>query len=91
MAKKDNVGLASLDAKLDRVIDALVAKADSSRIDELEKHIDERFKQVMTAIDSLAASVQGLALEYAAVKTQLARHEEWIKLLAKKNGVKLPV
>ncbi|OGG76746.1 hypothetical protein A3B35_02965 [Candidatus Kaiserbacteria bacterium RIFCSPLOWO2_01_FULL_54_24] len=90
MAKK-KITLESLDKKLDRVIDVLVTKADTGRIDELEKRIDKRFEQVMTAIDSLATAVHELTLEYAAVKTQLARHEEWFKILAKKTGVKLPV
>ena len=88
MAKK-KITLDSLDKKLDRVSDVLVAKADTSRIDELERRIDERFEQVMTAIDSLTTAVHELTLEYAAVKTQLARHEEWFKILAKKTGVKL--
>lgn len=83
--------LTTLDKKLDRVIDALVTKPDNSRIDELEKRIDDRFEQVLTAIDSLAKAIHELTVEYAAVKTQLARHEEWIKILAKKNGIKLPM
>ncbi|OGG53929.1 hypothetical protein A2851_03425 [Candidatus Kaiserbacteria bacterium RIFCSPHIGHO2_01_FULL_53_29] len=91
MTKKKNIGFRELDAKLDRVIDVLVTKVDNSRIDELEKRIDLRFEQVMTAIDGLATAVHELTLEYAAVKTQLARHEEWFKILAKKTGVKLPI
>ena len=91
MAKKQSVTLQSLDKKLDRVIDVLVTKADNARIDDLEKRIDERFEQLMAAIDRLASAVHELTLEYAAVKTQLARHEEWIKIIAKKHGIKLPM
>lgn len=91
MAKKTNVSLASLDKKLDRVIDVLVTKADTKRVDELERKMDKRFQEVMTAIDRLAKTISDLTMEYAAVKIQLARHEEWIQLLAKKGGIKLPV
>ena len=91
MANKTNVSLASLDKKLDRVIDVLVTKADTKRVDELERKMDKRFQEVMTAIDRLAKAMSDLTMEYAAVKIQLARHEEWIQLLAKKSGVKLPV
>ncbi len=90
MTRRKEIGFKELDAKLDRVIDALVTKADNSRIDQLERRIDERFEQVMKAIDNLAKAVSELTMEYAAVKIQLSRHEEWIKLIAKKSGVKLP-
>ena len=89
MAKK-KITLESLDKKLDRVIDVLVTKADTSRIDELEKRIDKRFEQVMTAIDSLTTNVGKMLLEYAAISAKLSRYEEWFKILAKKTGVKLP-
>lgn len=47
----------------------------------------------MTKVENikLAQTMHELTLEYAAVKTQLAKHEEWIKLLAKKGGIKLPM
>ena len=90
MAKKQRVTLESLDKKIDRVITVLVTKADTGRIDELEKRIDKRFEQVMTAIDSLATNVGKMLLEYAAISAKLSRYEEWFKILAKKTGVKLP-
>ena len=90
MAKK-RITLESLDKKIDRIIDVLVMKSDTKRIDELERKIDKRLQEVVTAIDKLAKTVSDLAMEYAAVKIQLARHEEWIQLLAKKTGVKLPM
>lgn len=89
MAAK-NVTLQTLDKKIDRVIDVLVTKTDTKRIDKLERKMNKRFQEVMTAIDKLAKAVSDLTMEYAAVKIQLARHEEWIQLLAKKSGVKLP-
>lgn len=89
MAKKKNIGFKELDAKLDRIIDVLVTKADTSRVDALEKRIDERFGQVLAAIDKLATTIGKLNLEYAAISAKLTRYEEWFKILAKKTGVKL--
>ena len=88
--KNEQVTLSSLDKKLDRVIDVLLTKADTVRVDEFEAKVDLKFQEVLAGIDNLAKVIGDLTLEYAAVKTQLARHEEWIKLIAKKSGVKLP-
>jgi hypothetical protein len=91
MGKKRQITLESLDAKIDRVIGALLIKADTKRIDELGRKVDRRFQDVMGAIDKLAKTISDLTMKYAAVKMQLARHEEWIQLLAKKSGIKLPL
>jgi len=90
--KKKAIGFDEIDKKLDRVIDAMVTHEDIKQLEErLDLKIDQRIGEVLTAIDGLVKAVSDLTLEYAAVKTQLARHEEWIKLIAKKNGVKLPM
>ena len=39
--------------------------------------------------DSIAKSISDLRLEYAAISTQLSRHERWIKEIAEKVGLKL--
>ena len=93
MTKIKKSGFEELNNKLDRVIDSMTTREDIARLDnrinELEAKFDQRFHDVLTAIDRLAKTVSDLALEYAAVKTQLARHEEWIHILAKKAKVKL--
>ena len=53
MAKTKKLGFKELDAKLDRIIGVLVTKADTTRIDNPEKRIDERFQKVLLAIDKL--------------------------------------
>ena len=81
-----------INVKLDRVIDAMLTHHDLQRLeDKLESKIDKRFSEVMQSIDNLAKAISELTMEYAAVKIQLARHEEWIRLIAKKNRVKLPL
>ncbi len=88
MAKKAEFDV--LNEKLDRVIDAMVTHEDLRQLEErLELKIDKRFNQVMTAIDALTKAVTDLRLEYMVINTQLNRHEEWIRLIAKKAGVKL--
>lgn len=94
MATKDDLMEVEkrLDNKIDGVIDAMVTYEDVAQLEErLEQKIDKRIGEVLTAIDRLAKVVGDLALEYAAVKNQLARHEEWIHVLAKKAKVKLGV
>ena len=85
MAKK-KITLESLDKKLDRVIDVLVTKADTGRIDELEKRIDKRFEQ--KKIDGLLKVISEQQKEeskklinltpqtYVGVAEKLATYEE---------------
>jgi predicted nucleic acid-binding Zn-ribbon protein len=59
---------------------------------ELKKEVvalRETVQGLAVAVDSLAKAIDDLRLEYAAIKNQLARHEEWIKKIAEKAGVKL--
>ncbi|MFZ2556088.1 MAG: hypothetical protein WAZ27_02235 [Minisyncoccia bacterium] len=94
MTKKNPTEFDELHAKLDRVIDAMATKDDitrlEGRIERLEQKSEERFHQVMSSIDALTKAVSDLKLEYAVVIEQLKRHEEWIRLIAKKAGVELP-
>lgn len=91
---KNRTGFDELNDKLDRVIDTMATSDDISRldarIDELDRKFERKFNDVMNAIDGLAKAVSDLTLEYAAVKMQLMRHEEWIRLIAERAGVKLP-
>ncbi len=95
MAKKTikkALGFNDIDRKLDRMIDAMVTHEDLIQLGErLEQRIDKRFAEVMTAIDHLATHVSSVMMEYVAVKNQLARHEEWFKIIAKKNNILLPM
>ena len=90
---KKVVGVDDLNEKLDRIIDAMATSNDIARLDlrmeKLERKSEERFHRVMTAIDGLVKVVTDMQREYAAVSVQLSRHEEWIRLIAKKSGVTL--
>jgi len=51
--------------------------------------LDEKLDRHLVLLDKLVEKVDAMRLEYAAVSTQLSRHEEWIKKLAEKAGVAL--
>ena len=90
--KKKNIGFRELDAKLDRVVGAMLTREDLKLLGKsLERKIDERIAEVIEAIDKLATAVSALNLEYAAISAKLTRYEEWFRILAKKTGVKLPI
>ena len=43
----------------------------------------------MVSVDNLAKVISDLNIEYAAITHQLNKHEEWIKQIAEKVGLKL--
>lgn len=87
--RKSLVTLESLDAKLDRVIDAMVTRQEFDTLTNRVQAIEQTLHQVLLSIDKLAKSVDDLLLEYASIKVQLDRHERWFKEIAKKTGVEL--
>ncbi|MBI4068263.1 hypothetical protein HY413_02545 [Candidatus Kaiserbacteria bacterium] len=89
-ARKQRTGFDELNDKLDRVIDVISDMATKDDIARLDAKFERKFNGVMNAIDGLTKAVSDLTLEYAAVKMQLSRHEERIRLLEERAGVKLP-
>jgi len=75
--------------KLDRVIDAMATKDDIARLEKRMDDFDEKFKQIMAILEGMTKAVADLRMEYVAVSMQLSRHDQWIKEIAKKTGVKL--
>ena len=89
---KQTVTLESVDAKLDRVIGAMVTQEHLRQLEErLDRKLDERIAEVIEAIDKLSTQVSKMNLEYAAISAKLERYERWFEILAKKAGVKLPI
>lgn len=58
-------------------------------LDERISRLENKIDRLANSIDKLTEAIDTLRLEYAAIKGQLARHEEWIKQIAEKAGVKL--
>lgn len=87
---KNNVGFKELDAKLDRVIDALLTKDDVRKIVQEELvEIRKIQRDILKSLDSLATTISKLQLEYASIMVQLSRHERWFREIAEKTGLKL--
>src|SRR3989344_102809 len=57
--------------------------------DELDKKIDDKFNQIMDVLDGIAKLLETHYQELLALCAKVDRHEEWIKSLAEKAGVKL--
>ena len=51
--------------------------------------LKELVQGLLVASDSLLKSMSDLKMEYAAISTQLTRHERWIKQIAEKVGLNL--
>ncbi len=77
------------DADLARIVAVVATKDDIRRIEERLSTLEENLNRFVTASEKFTGGFHDLKLEYAAVSTQLSRHEEWIKKLAEKSGVAL--
>jgi len=89
MAKND-VGFKELDAKLDRVIDALLTEETVRKIVREESaDLRKSVQDLVTGIDKLVKSFEELQIEYVSIKVQLSRHEKWFKQIAEITGLKL--
>ena len=72
-----------------RVVAVVATKEDVAELREDINALTGKFDKQDQLLDKLIERVDAMRLEYAAVSTQLSRHEEWIKLLAEKTGLKL--
>jgi CRISPR/Cas system CMR-associated protein Cmr5 small subunit len=82
-----------LNAKLDRVIDAMVTKGEFEefRSEVLSDTADlkETINHLATSMDKLLKVLTDLQVEYAAIKMQMTRYDRWFKELAEKVGLEL--
>ena len=72
-----------------RVVAVVATKEDIAEIKETFADLDEKYDRQLVLLDKLVGKVDAMRLEYAAVLTQLSRHEGWIKQLAEKAGISL--
>lgn len=80
-----------LNEKLDRVIDVMATKEELQLgLDELREETNQKFREMLIAIEGLMKPLSELKMEYTGMIFQLDRHEQWIKFLADKQGVILP-
>ncbi|MDD3663103.1 MAG: hypothetical protein PHT84_04520 [Candidatus Pacebacteria bacterium] len=62
--------------------DILEVKSDMADLKELVQGL-------IVSSDNIAKSIGNLSVEYAAISSQLSRHDAWIKQIAEKVGLKL--
>src|SRR3989339_2056947 len=67
----------------------LVLKTDIQDVKKDVEGLREAIQSMMVSVDNLAKVISDLRLEYAAISTQLTRHERWIKQIAEKVGLNL--
>ncbi len=76
-------------ADIARIVAVVATKEDIKRVENHIEDLEDNLNRFVTASEKFTGGFEDLRLEYAAVSTQLSRHEDWIKQLAKKSGVKL--
>ena len=77
------------DKDINKLTSVLASKTDVEEIKSDLGDLKELVQGLIISNDSIAKSIGDLTLEYAAIKHQINRHEEWIKQIAEKIGIKL--
>jgi len=78
-----------LNAKLDRVIDAMATKEEVQNLQNEVGGLREEVRKLTTAVENLVKLVTALQTEYAAIKMQMLRYDRWFKEIAEKVGIQL--
>ncbi len=99
--KRKVIGFDDLNDKLDRVIGSMATKEDvedlrsetvtKRELQNLDEKFSKKFQELLIMMEGLMKPIAELKMEYTGMMIQLSRHEEWIKIIAKKNGIELPM
>lgn len=76
------------DKDIKKLSSVFATKRDLERFITKVEFDDFKFK-LFDILDGIAKSIDDLKMEYIAIKTQLDRHERWIKEIAEKTGISL--
>ncbi len=77
------------DEDINKLTSVLASKKDIEEVKSDMADLKELVQGLIISSDSIAKSISGLSMEYAAISTQLSRHDFWIKQIAEKVGLKL--
>jgi len=77
------------DQDINKLTSVLASKKDVEEIKDDLAGLKELVQGLIVASDSIVKSIKDLSLEYAAISSQLSRHDRWIKEIAEKVGLKL--
>jgi predicted nucleic acid-binding Zn-ribbon protein len=79
------------DEDINRLLAVLATKKDVEHLEEGLAKIQDTVFDMSTNIAEITKSLQDLHDEYAAIKDQTDRHDDWIHEIAKKANLKLKV
>ena len=74
-----------------RSLEVFATKKDMAEVKTEMAEMKELLQGLFVATDSIAKSIGELKMEYAAISTQLTRHDRWIKQIAEKIGINLAI
>lgn len=77
------------DEDIKKLTSVLASKKDIEEVKDEMADLKELVQGLIVSTDGVAKAIGNLSLEYAAISTQLSRHELWIKQIAEKVGLKL--
>ena len=77
------------DQDINKLTSVLASKKDVEEIKSDLGDLKELVQGLIVSSDFIAKSIGDLMLEYAAISTQLSRHDRWIKQIAEKVGLVL--
>ncbi len=73
----------------DRILSIVATKQELQEVKSDMADLKELVQGLIVSTDSIAKAIGNLSVEYAAISTQLSRHELWIKQIAEKVGLTL--
>lgn len=75
--------------RIQKLVLNLATKDDLQRIEERLSRVEKSLHSLNVSVDRFVKIVADLQQEHVAINSQLTRHEEWIKEIARKTGVSL--
>ena len=77
------------DRDITKLVTVLATKQEVQDLTSEVHSMRETLDSLLTAIDGLTKAIGNLQIEYAAITSQLNRHERWIQQIAQKAKIKL--
>ena len=77
------------DRDITKLVTVLATKQEVQDLTSEVHSMRETLDSLLTAIDGLTKAISNLQIEYAAITSQLKRHERWIQQIAQKANIKL--
>ncbi len=77
------------DQDINKLTSVLASKKDVEEIKGDLGNLKELVQGLIVSSDSIAKSISEFTIEYAAISSQLSRHDRWIRQIAEKVGLHL--